>query len=205
MRTCLITLILLACCVSHSFGQDAPVRLAVDAAFATVPLEPDPLIQGTLFASVGRGYGAEFSVRVTVLHVLSLGANGGGLEHSDSSPGSELTTGGWKSTSATSAYGSVFAGLRTPPLRTNENTRWPIVVGVDAGRTFATSVKRDIDICIDCGGFLSYGINAGTYLEAYVRFGHFGFGYRIYRNSFDGDHLYKYGAQMVLFKVGTRY
>lgn len=153
-------------------------------------------------AGVGpRAWGVQFAGGVTLLRVVTVSADAGGMGLRDNAQFSQPTTEGDKSSSVTAGFGTLALGLQTPPLRLEAGKPGALSVGVSAGHTWLNA-HRSISRCADCHSE-DVQISAGSFWEPGVRldFGIWGISAR-YR-SYGGDSSLR-DALMIGYYSGLR-
>lgn len=139
-------------------------------------------------AGVGkRAWGAQFAAGVTLLHVVNVSAEAGGMGLSDNAQFTQPTTEGDKASSVTAGLASLALGLQTPSFRLEPGKPAALSVGVSAGRTWLNA-HRSIQRCADCRSE-DVQISAGSFWEPGVRLemGFWGISarYRVYGGDSD--------------------
>jgi hypothetical protein len=134
-------------------------------------------------AGIGtRAWGAQFAGGVTILRVLNLSADAGGLGMADNAQFTQPTTEGDKSSSVTGGLASLAVGLQTPSFRLEAGKPAALSVGVSAGQAWL-SARRSIERCSACRRE-DIEIRAGSFWEpgAWLDMGPWGISarYRVY-------------------------
>ena len=137
-------------------------------------------------AGVGeRAWGVQFSGAVTLLRVINLNADAGGMGLSDNAQFSQPTTEGDKTSSVTAGFGTLSLGLQTPPLRLEASKPGTLSVGVNAGHTWLNA-HRSISRCADCHSE-DVQIGAGSFWEPGVRLDFDSWGISARYRTYGGD------------------
>lgn len=153
-------------------------------------------------AGVGeRAWGVQFSGGVTLLRVINLNADAGGMGLSDNAQFSQPTTEGDKSSSVTAGFGTLSLGLQTPSLRLEAGKPGTLSVGVNAGHTWL-SANRSISRCADCHSE-DVEISAGSFWEPGVRLDFDSWGISARYRTYGGDSGLR-NALMIGYYSGLR-
>ncbi len=149
---------------ASSFGQKArssPLDFQFGAGLSTALVKSAPAeIQGISKHS----FGFVLSSGAWWHRILALRLDGGVEIFGDKRKFRQMTTGGEKSSSVTFFYGSLAAGLFTPPLRLEQKPHGArLALGLNLGTDW-TGGQRTIEDCADCHEE-DLDLNAGLYFE----------------------------------------
>lgn len=136
-----------------------------------------------------RGIGFLFSASPRVHQIFAIHLDAGLEFVDDKQQFTQLTTGGTKSSSVALLFGSIAAGISTPPIQlSNKPQGGRLAIGLNVGSDWVGG-ERSIDNCIDCHKE-DLDLSGGGYLESmlqiyFSRRSGVGISYRNYNDQSD--------------------